>query len=145
MSNLYKPPESDLEIAGAGINQPNILWRIFFWINVILSPLILLVIFSVDSLNSLDIIDLLFFAVIIRVLYLYSYARELNHEWVWKILSFLYPIWYLFYEFLGPLTLDMTHYGSPAVIDRYIIISIIFFIPSAYALFAHAFKSNNAS
>jgi len=145
MSNLYKPPESDLDIEGTGNNRPYIFWRIFFWINIAISPLILIVISSVEDINFLDYIDLIFFAFIIAVLYLYSYGKKLKYAWLWKTLSFLYPVWYLFYEIIGPLTIDMTHYGEPAVVDNFIIISILFFIPSTYALYAYAFKTNTSS
>jgi len=145
MSNLYKPPESNLDLEGTGNNRPNIFWRFFFWINVAISPLILIVLFSLEGLNALDYIDLIFFVFIVVVLYLYSYGKKLIYAWLWKTLSFLYPAWYLFYEIIGPLTIDMTHYGEPAVIDNFIIISIVFFIPSTYALFTYAFQTNKSS
>lgn len=142
MSDIYKPPQSDLEVDAELNKRPHGIWRVFFWINIGLAPLSLLALLVLPKLGPLDYIDMLIFLYSLPGLYSYAYNKRLLPATVWKFSFALYLMWFLGYEIIGPLLIEMAHYGEPAVIDAYITISLAFTLPTAYVFYRLGFRSN---
>jgi len=142
VEQLFKAPASDLGVDVVSKERPHLAWRVFFWINVVLSLLVIFVVLFLPKLTLFDYIDSAVFGVSVLGLYLFSFGKEIKNNLIWKLFFGLYVLWFLFYEFAGPLTIDMTHYGEPSEIDAFIIVSLMFFLPSAYALYLIGIKSS---
>lgn len=141
MNEMYKTPESDLGAEEMSNDRPHIMWRVYFWINVVFAPLVLLVIVMTPDISMLDYIDLTVFSFSLLGLYSYSYTKYIVSKTLWKVFFLMYPAWFMFFEVIGPLTIEMTHYGEPAVVDGYLLISLMFVIPTTYVLYMIGFKS----
>lgn len=142
MNDIYKPPKSDLTVDENEIVRPHGFWKVFFWINMAFVPLIILgVFFILDDLEPLDFIDLIIFGFTLVGLYSYAFWKIVLTETFWRIFAIGYPLWFVFYEILGSTLIEMNHYGEPATIDGYILVSLLFFLPLSYALYQLAFRS----
>lgn len=138
---MYKPPESDLGVNRLVSNRPHVMWRVFFWLNAAMLLLIVFVLAALPGLSILDYVDMAVFGFIVTGLYSYSYSKKLLSPIIWKVSSLLYALWFVFYEIAGPFFIDMTHYGEPAVIDGFVLLSLMFFVPTVYVLYLLGYKS----
>lgn len=141
MTDMYKPPESDLGINKLVSNRPHVMWRVFFWFNVAILLLIIFVLAALPGLGILDYIDMIVFGFVLTGIYSFAYSKKMLSTIIWKISCLLYVLWFVFYEIAGPLLIDMTHYGEPAVVDGFILLSLLFFVPTAYVLYVLGYKS----
>jgi hypothetical protein len=141
MTDMYKPPESDLGVNRLVSNRPHVMWRVFFWLNAAMLLLIVFVLAALPGLSILDYVDMAVFGFVVTGLYSYSYSKKILSPIIWKISCLLYILWFVFYEIAGPLLIDMTHYGEPAVLDGFILLSLLFFVPTAYVLYMLGYKT----
>lgn len=133
--DVYKAPKSDL---GFNLidNRPNILWRVFFWINVILMLLVPLAIFSSTSIHVLDYIDLFISSpLVLFCLFSYAYSKKTLRPQIYSLCFYTYVLWVILYEVIAPFILGIPSYGEVYVLDSWVLLTLVFVVPSCIAMF----------
>lgn len=132
---VYKTPESCLD-AGNGVKKPNVFWKIFFWIHVLLSLLIPFVIIESSAVHILDYIDILIFSPLVVVcLFCIAYSKMCFTRKVYTAIFYSYVLWSIFYEVIAPYVLGIPAYGETAIFDFWVIVIPIFLVPTWIALY----------
>lgn len=132
---VYKPSESSLD-TGDGVKKPNVFWKIFFWMNMLLSLLIPFVIMESSAVHILDYIDILiFFPLVVVCLFCVAYSKKIFSRGVYTAIFYLYASWSIFYEVIAPYVLGIPSYGEAAIFDFWVIIIPIFLVPTWVALY----------
>ena len=108
---IYKAPKSELKNSGRDSFRPNRLWKVFFWLNVVLIILLILVLFSEGNMTIFDYFDASMFLISVVGLYGYVYQRRLGNVKLWRIFCFVYPLWYFFYIVVVGFILKISQYG----------------------------------
>lgn len=141
MSNLYKPPESEILSEADKKNKPHGFWTVYFWFNVLLTPLVILTIFLIEGLNALDYIDSATLLFILPGLYGYTFSKRILSQLVWKTTCYMYPVWFIFYGIIVPFLLNIPQYGTPTALDGEFWFSLILGIPTCILFYLYAFKA----
>lgn len=140
--NIYRAPESELG-DGKVLIIPHRFWKFFFWVSVLISALIPLMLMTIDNLNIFDYADLFVFFVGVASLYGYVFSRKLGRRVLWRTFSFIYPLWAIFYGVVIAFVLNIPQYGDPAVVDLWLVIDPLFVIPTSIAIYLYGYKSNH--
>lgn len=141
MNQIYKPPESKLIGENELPVKPHIFWRIFFWFHVVVTPLLAPIILD-ERLSLFDLIDFGVFIIIIVGLFGYSYSKKILSRGIWMGIAIIYPFWFLFYEFVLPFVFNLPLYGEFVEFDAWLLLSLLFGIPSGLAFFFYGYKSD---
>ena len=143
MNDIYQTPKSELTNDSGIVIKPHGFWKVFFWIHVVLSPLLILMIFTTENISGFDYFDLLTFPFVLAVLFGYVFSKKIGFRIIWKVSCIIYPLWYVFYEIIAPFFLNLPQYGELATFDAYFIVSPLFAIPTCYALYLYGFKAEH--
>lgn len=132
---IYKAPESELEDSPIE-KKPNIFWKIFFWLNVALVILIPFVIISAEDIHYFDYIDLVvFFPLVLFCLFCYAYSKRFFQTKVYSVIFYVYGLWAIFYEIISSYILGIPSYGRVAEFDLWILLNLLFLVPTFIALY----------
>ncbi|MGL6160177.1 hypothetical protein [Microbulbifer sp.] len=143
MDDIYKAPSSDLEENTDAKFSPHGFWKLFFWIHVVLTPLVLLVVIFEENISVYDYIDLSVFLFNLVVLFGYAFSKKIGGRRFWKGFCFAYIAWVIFYEMVAPFLLDIAQYGDPPTFDMYFVLVPLFTIPTACVIYLYAYKAKH--
>ena len=141
MENLYETPKSELLDFEKIKIKVHILWKIFFWIHVLVLPFLIPFLIKVNTIHILDYIGVLVFLLNIINLFGYIYSMKLGPNILWRIFCVLYPLWIIFYELISPFILNIPSYGDHTEFNAWLLIPFVFLVPSCIVLYLYAFKS----
>lgn len=141
MQDIYKPPESNLDTEKR--IRPHGFWRFFFWFNLTLSPLVLLIPFYTKGLKIYDYVDLVTLVPQLIMLFGYAYSKRIFTSTFWKRFFIVYLSWTIVYGFVMPYGLDMPQYGEQRPIDSWLLLELVFFILCGLPLYFYAYKSEH--
>jgi len=139
MEDIYKTPES--EVGEDEKVRPHGFWRVFFWVHLVILPILLVMPFFVENLSVYDYIDLGTFIGEIVMLFGYAYSKRIFRASFWKAYLIFYVGWVVAYGFVMPFGFDIPQYGEQTTLDIWFALDPIFYILSISALYFYSFKS----
>lgn len=140
MTNPYAPPTSALETSPSGTPRRG-WWKAFFWLNVALTPFIVLGASMAKHLTWLDFLDMFAYAWLLLSFYGYAYGKRLFHPGAWRAFSIAYPVWCAIYSVILPFGFGFENYGQKQEFDGLFAFSVVMFLLSAGCLYLYAFRS----
>ena len=141
MNEIYKTPESDLIDPNSIIPKPHGFWKFYFWLNVAMALLLLLVIFIFETIGVLYWIDILTFPFTLIAINGYAYSKKYFSSKVWHFFYSAYLSWIIFYSIIAAYILKIPQYGEVSVLDFGITIDLIFSVLTLSAIYLYAYKS----
>lgn len=141
MTNPYTPPQSPLD-ATPTATGPGTFWKIFFWFNAVMFPLIAIGLAMVPALSLLDAIDIALYLVFLVALYGYVFSKKIASQQTWKVACYVYPAWVVVYEFILPFGFGMPKYGESAPPGFNEVFSVVFSVLIVLTFHRYAFRSD---
>jgi len=147
MSDIYKTPKSELIDERNAVKTVHRFWKIFFWLNCLLAPLavLMLFIYEEDELGKLEYIDIVIFIISIMGLRRFVYARNTSPALFWRCFTVVYFLWTVFYMVIAAYILKIPIYGELATLDWYILLDLFFLGPMAIALYLYSFGAKDTA
>lgn len=140
MDSPYLPPKS--EIAVTGPTPAHGFWKAFFWLHVVMIPLVAVGLTAAKDIGPFDYVDLLLFVVIVLALFGLTHGKPLFKQGFWKAFAIAYPAWVLLYEAILPFAFNIPHYGEAATVGPLLAFALAISAVTALALYLYAFRSN---
>ncbi len=147
MINPYKPPASDLvSIEELNRYRPAIFWKFYFWLNIVLFPLILVIVVLMilglmeqSTYSVLDGVDFIIWGIGLLGVYGLAWSKKIFSRKFWFIFSYGFVIWVIIYIFIFPYVLNMPTYGELSK-PAELIYELPFTFAHIYALFRYVYS-----
>lgn len=140
MTNPYTPPQSPLD-ATPTANGPGTFWKIFFWFNMVMLPLIVIGVAMAPALSVMDVIDVTVYALFLVALYGYVFGKRIGAQQSWKIACYVYPAWFVLYEFVLPFGFGMPKYGDAEPLGFAEVLAVVLGALTLLTFHRYAFRS----
>ncbi|WLQ12501.1 hypothetical protein O5O45_22495 [Hahella aquimaris] len=152
MSDLYAPPKSQVSDGSMLVKEPNVIWKIFFVIcvllNLIAAPFLIMSFIGDDYLEidfhagALDYLDWLIQCVMLVGLFGYAFSKRIGARTLWKVALPLYVIWFVSYAFILPFGFGVFQFNEPPTLDWTLAIDPLFTLAVAQALYRYSYSSD---
>ncbi|NQZ59263.1 MAG: hypothetical protein HRT88_17555, partial [Lentisphaeraceae bacterium] len=140
MNEIYKAPNSSFIDLNSIIPKPHGFWKFYFWINLALVSILLLAVFTFETVGALDCFDFLTFSFSSVALNGYAYSKKYFSSTVWKIFYVAYLFWLIFYLIIAAYILKIPQLGEVAVLDFWVSIDLVLSVLSLTAIYLYAYK-----
>ncbi|MBU6954043.1 hypothetical protein [Hahella sp. HN01] len=153
MSDLYAPPKSQVSEDVISIKEPNVIWKIFFVVyvllNLVTAPFLIMSFIGEDyleiDLNAglQDYLDSLIEWVMLIGMFGYAFSKRIGGRVLWKIALAGYVVWFVLYAFILPFVFGVFPFNEPPALDWTLAIDLLFTLGIAQALYLYSYSSHH--
>ncbi|ABC27619.1 hypothetical protein HCH_00721 [Hahella chejuensis KCTC 2396] len=153
MSDLYAPPKSQVSDVAMSVKEPNVIWKIFFVIcvllNLIVAPFLIMSFIGADYVDldfnagALDYFDWLIQCVMLAGLFGYAFSKRIGMQKLWKAALPVYVVWFVSYAFILPFGFGVYQFNEPPALDWTLVIDPLFTLAVAQAIYLYGFSSDH--
>lgn len=139
--SIYRSPHSLLD-EGPDTPSTHWFWKVFFWINALLVPLIFAMPFLLENLSIFDYLDQAAWLISLLALFAFAHSKRLFSRRFWRYYAVFYLLWSLYYAGLAPYLLKLETYGQVSEPDLWSLIDPVFILPTVFCMFLYSRPTN---
>lgn len=141
MNEFYKTPKSDLINPKATYAKPHILWKFYFWFNIALALILVLALFVLETVGTLDWVDMFTFPLTLIALHGYAYSKKYANQKAWRMFYSTYLLWAIFYNVIAAYVLKIPQFGDIPTLDLWVTLNVLITGIPLLAIYRYAYKS----